>query len=124
MDDHFDKEGPLAAIDRLKEEITQACNVEDSNFLSTLTRLGVITEEEQEDAFSDEEYETVIDKLKGKIKDNPNFFTEFCTAIQRKPDLQDLAEKIIGEWYKLLRSSIELVQSLSWMCMLQTRQLI
>ena len=102
MDDHFDKEGPLAAIDRLKQEITQACNAKNSNFLSTLTRLEVITEEEQEDAFSEEEYDSVLDKLKEKIKTDPNFFAKFCTAIQEKPDLRAIAAKMIGEKIAIL----------------------
>ena len=98
MNDHFDKEGPLAAIDHLKEEITDACNAQDSNFLSVLTGLKVITEQEKEDAYCDEEYDGVLEKLKAKIKDDPSFFAKFCTTIQEKPDLKDLAARIVGEY--------------------------
>ena len=96
MDDHFDKEGPLAAITRVDEEIKRACKTT-ADLLDVLIVLEVINEEEQEEADSEEEYESVIDKLKGRIKDDPNFFIKFCTAIQEKASLRDLAEKLLGK---------------------------
>ena len=95
MDDRQERQAALDSLCRYNDEIIGLCK-SSVDMLDALEQLGVITEEEKDDANDTEDYSGAISKLMEKIEKDPNFFVDFCRRIQCEDDLSNLARNLLG----------------------------
>ena len=100
MDDRQERQAALESLCRYNDEIIGSCK-SSADMLDAFEQLGVITEEEKDDANDTEDYSGAISKLKEKIDEDPNFFVVFCRHIQSEDDLSGLARNLLGRYSSL-----------------------
>ena len=99
MDDRLEREAALHSLSIHNEELLQSCK-DNADMLDAFEELEIITEEEKDDVndSDNEDYGSVIDKLRAKIEADPNFFVRFCQHTKKVEDLESLAESLLGEF--------------------------
>ena len=95
MDDRLERQAALESLCRYNDEIIGLCK-SSVDMLDAFEQLGVITEEEKDDANDTEDYSGAIAKLRDKIQKDPNFFVAFFSHIQGVSDLRSLGIEIQG----------------------------
>ena len=96
MDDRLEREAALQSLSIHSEELVRSCK-ENVDMLEAFEELEIITEDEKDDANDSEDYSSVMDKLRAKVKDDPSFFESFCQQIKKVDELENLADRLLGE---------------------------
>ncbi len=99
MDDRLEIEAALHSLSIHNEELLRSCK-ENVDMLDTFEELEIITEDEKDDVNDSENYSRVIDKLRTKIEADPSFFVTFCQHIKKMEELENLADRLLGECNK------------------------
>ena len=97
MDDSKEQKAALSAISKCEKLIVDKCK-DEPDILQLLFDLGVITEEEQDDANDREEYSSVLSRFKDKVKDDSTVFLNFCSKLGKNcEDVKDLVRSLQGK---------------------------
>lgn len=95
MDDLSEQRAAIAALSQSRQLFLERC--EEPDMLDTLEQFCVITTNEKENAAFNSAYDDVASKFQERVKQDPQFLTEFCRAILENEDLKDLAEALLGK---------------------------
>lgn len=95
MDDRKERQAALDTLSSFESNIISSCK-ESFDMLEAFEKLEIITEEEKDDANDEQDYSSVIDKLRTKVESDPNFFVKFCCYIQSSEELSMLAKELLG----------------------------
>ena len=98
MDDRLEREAALQSLSIHSEELIRSCK-ENVDMLEAFEELEIITEDEKDDANDSEDYSSVMDKLRAKVEGDPSFFESFCQHIKKVDELENLADKLLGEFW-------------------------
>ena len=105
MDDRLEREAALRSLSIHSEELVSSCR-ENVDVLDAFEDLGIITEDEKDDANESEDYSIVMDNLRAKVEGDPSFFESFCQHIKNVDELESLADNLLGEFTHFLNEVI------------------
>lgn len=101
MDDRQERVAAQYSLSTHNEAILEVCedNVE---LLDALEELEIITTDEKDDAFENDDYNTVLGRLSERIDSNPGYFVDFCSHLQSlgespQSSVKTLAGSLLGE---------------------------
>ena len=97
MDDRVEREAALYALSSYEEEILGLCG-DCLEALDAFEELNVITTDEKDVAYEEEDFTCVIANLTEKINQDPGFFVKFCLHIKKIEGLSSIADILLGEF--------------------------
>ena len=100
MDDRLEREAALHSLSVHSEELLRSCK-KDVDMLDSFEDLGIITEDEKDEANDSGDYASLVDKLRAKIDADPSFFESFCRHIKKVDELKSLADRLLSKFTHL-----------------------